>query len=941
MTVQIVKQIEAADEMGYHVGFSIPYLLQFRTGVHIGLIARLIGVNQGVTPTLGELSFNIVESVNAGAGGTIYGIDLDSVRSWRMSSAELDRVKPNEDYGCPFTTASVAIPIGTSLGVLTADVTPILTEIFARSGYRAGYNIGFVIVGDSADSSNLRNIQSGSFSLAITLDSLPAATGYRIEGHLAGQAIVLVDDSVVVYNTLQSLKDLESQDIIVIPDGDADGVEVTFATSEAGTFSPASITFDGSEPAIIHYTPTSTPFKHFLSATNDGGLTDPDDVLFIVRRERLFPDEAIWYWPADEMELDTTGLHERFEPYSEAALQIFTSSVWNGHVQEQYVNYREGTATRIPFDLITFVSEADAVLPDGMLPFGENFIAEGMPRVDGSDSHGLLFDMDNGTLHEMGGFDTNGSGGFQGSHFQWDVASLDIRTLGYTSSAADGRPITPFVLTYDEILKAIQTGDAISHPLRFTIPLTALNTYMWDASHSTGNGGSDSPMYGTRMRLKADFDISGFSPVNQAILRTLKKYGMYLQDGGLSWFISSESDLRWDREDLLNIATIYPYTDFETVDQLRHIDVANSYRGIAYVPPPEPSVLSDFKYYIELTVNDLPASDIGDYFTVFKITGNTDIGGRISGSTPRFAAALTDGTTLLPHGVVRFVNSGGSADLVIRIRHNPYTQPTIRLYYDDVATDMGDKPAVLDTSTVAYLPLEEDPSGVSPPQMLDWSSNANNGSSAGTMTSGDSVAGQVGLGLDLDGSNDRIRFTDFRSHFTDKVTASILVNVTAAGDYPMLFSAYGNGGDGGSGFELRLNFTTGRPEFKVDETTGRPEATSASSIVSAGWKLVTGTYDGTTIRTYVNGTEVATAAGSGNIAFGTVNGWAIGDRYGGGQALTGKVDELAIANVAWSAAKIAFRATNELTNNITVGAEQDAHPASTRRGMNHRTLRPY
>lgn len=49
---------------------------------------------------------------------------------------------------------------------------------------------------------------------------------------------------------------------------------------------------------------------------------------------------------------------------------------------------------------------------------------------------------------------------------------------------------------------------------------------------------------------------------------------------------------------------------------------------------------------------------------------------------------------------------------------------------------------------VAYYPLEEDPSG-SPPQMLDRTSNSNNGTTQGTMVSGDSVSTQVGNGLEL------------------------------------------------------------------------------------------------------------------------------------------------------------------------------------------------
>ncbi len=579
--VVITKGVGTGDELGY-----IPFYqagnqnTMLRGGFNCGFRFQRIGIPQGTVPSLAELSITINANAGTGAGGTIYGIDLDSARAWRCHSLETDFVVPDSG-SLPFTTASTTIPVGTSTGVLTFDVTAIVTEILARAGWKEGYNIAFAIIGNSATGDDIRYITIGSASLEITT-VIPTADTYRVEGHLEGQRIELVNDRLLVYNTLQGLIDLESQDIIIIPNGDADGITIDFDTSEGGTFSPTSHTFVGSEPAVIRYTPTTNPFKHYLSFTNDGGLTDPDDVLFMVRRERLFPDEAIWYWPADEMELDTGDLHSRFADYGGTSIRLFTGTRYAGHSYEQCVNYRTGDATRYPFAMVLYPEEGDPILPDGMLPLGENFITEGYPRTDPADNHGLLFDVDNNILHEMYQMGDDGSGNYSGYHCQFDVSSLNIRTLTFTSAAADGRPITPFVLTYDEVLKAsLEPDGVVPHPLRFTIPFTALNNFIWDASHSTSNGGPGSPMYGTRMRLKADYNISGFSAINQAILRTLKKYGMYLEDGGLPWFISGETDHRWNPDDLAQLAAVYPYNDFETVDQLPHMQSPTSYLGVA------------------------------------------------------------------------------------------------------------------------------------------------------------------------------------------------------------------------------------------------------------------------------------------------------------------------------------------------------------------------
>jgi len=47
-----------------------------------------------------------------------------------------------------------------------------------------------------------------------------------------------------------------------------------------------------------------------------------------------------------------------------------------------------------------------------------------------------------------------------------------------------------------------------------------------------------------RLRLRQDCDISGFSPAVQAILKGLKKYGMFVADNGIEWAISVAPDER-------------------------------------------------------------------------------------------------------------------------------------------------------------------------------------------------------------------------------------------------------------------------------------------------------------------------------------------------------------------------------------------------------------
>jgi hypothetical protein len=70
---------------------------------------------------------------------------------------------------------------------------------------------------------------------------------------------------------------------------------------------------------------------------------------------------------------------------------------------------------------------------------------------------------------------------------------------------------------------------------------------------------------GQRFRLSSQFDISGFSPQVQVILRAFKEYGIILADNGSSWYISGSPDPRWNNDVLRELKEI-PGSAFEAVD---------------------------------------------------------------------------------------------------------------------------------------------------------------------------------------------------------------------------------------------------------------------------------------------------------------------------------------------------------------------------------------
>ena len=81
-----------------------------------------------------------------------------------------------------------------------------------------------------------------------------------------------------------------------------------------------------------------------------------------------------------------------------------------------------------------------------------------------------------------------------------------MRPYEWTSADAAGLPIFPGLVRYDEV-----AAGAINHAIRFTVPTTQ-EAFVAPASHwALHNTSSDAPPMGTRLRLKASFDISGFS----------------------------------------------------------------------------------------------------------------------------------------------------------------------------------------------------------------------------------------------------------------------------------------------------------------------------------------------------------------------------------------------------------------------------------------------
>ncbi len=210
---------------------------------------------------------------------------------------------------------------------------------------------------------------------------------------------------------------------------------------------------------------------------------------------------------------------------------------------------------------IAFTESGDESDP-GPYPVPTNALIEGGPNSDG-DRHVLVVERDGCILYEMYYAYPQADGSWEaGSGAVFNLWSNALRRDGWTSADAAGLPILAGLVRYDEA-----ASGEIHHALRFTAPQTR-RAYIWPARHFASDLiGQEYPPMGQRFRLRADFDISGFSPEVQVILQALKKYGMILADNGSAWYISGVPDERWDNDALVGeLAQVHGY-DFEAVDE--------------------------------------------------------------------------------------------------------------------------------------------------------------------------------------------------------------------------------------------------------------------------------------------------------------------------------------------------------------------------------------
>lgn len=266
---------------------------------------------------------------------------------------------------------------------------------------------------------------------------------------------------------------------------------------------------------------------------------------------KIFPEDNFWNTPVNNLPV---------HPKSSDYLRTIGN---NKTMHPDFGTEWEGKPIGIPYNvvpdnqpMVNISFEYSEESDPGPYPIPENPLIEA-----GSDRHILILRKGSNILYEMYNAGKKSDGSWMaGSGAIWHLDRNEQRPEGFTSADAAGMAILPGLVRWEEVY---EKGE-INHAIRITLSKIQ-KSYIPPASHSGGKYKEQNyPPMGLRMRLKSDYDISGFDKPIQVILKAFKTYGVVVCDVGSDMYISGVPDKRWD-DDVLRALKKIRADDFEAL----------------------------------------------------------------------------------------------------------------------------------------------------------------------------------------------------------------------------------------------------------------------------------------------------------------------------------------------------------------------------------------
>jgi large repetitive protein len=220
------------------------------------------------------------------------------------------------------------------------------------------------------------------------------------------------------------------------------------------------------------------------------------------------------------------------------------------------------------------------------------------------------------------------------------------------------------------------------------------------------------------------------------------------------------------------------------------------------------------------------------------------------------------------------------------------------------ATDTTLMTGTGESSLVAHFEMEEGSGSV----LMDSSIYGNDGTFTGSPAW---VTGVKGLAIDLDGTSDYALVTDDSSlDITEAITLAAWVKPEKVGTQYIIKKAIISNTDG---YELSLS-SNGKAFVRFNQSAVsayRVDSTDPYPVSGLKWVHLAATYDGATIRIYVDGVQNNSAPADFTIANNSLP-LAVGAESNGATKFQGAMDEVRVYNRALSAAEIRCLATQHV-----------------------------
>lgn len=356
-------------------------------------------------------------------------------------------------------------------------------------------------------------------------------------------------------------------------------------------------------------------------------------------------------------------------------------------------------------------------------------------------------------------------------------------------------------------------------------------------------------------------------------------------------------------------------------------------------------------YRVKLTIDHTKVgSDQTDYPIYIDLSDlDSDFWANVQDGGGDIRITKVDGTTEIPREVVSCDTSTTTGE--VHAKHSgtlsSSTDDEVWVYYgnsgasDYAVTDTYGRNNVWDSGYSLIAHLNEDPSG-SAPQIIDSSGSGNNGTTYGSMISGNLVDGIVGKGLSHDGINDKVVFpnnTDFEIGTGDATISGLIYKRESSSGWQnlVLLGRWNTGASPGTN-EWILSLTVGGSDdklsFNVEAGTTSYSANAPTAISLNNWYYFVAVREGTNIKLFINGVLITTTAigTAKNIDYVSARNTQTSTIDAGSYYVDGIYDELRFLKGTAKTSNLILTEFNNLTSPSTfysVGTQENAPGGST------------